>query len=144
MGESEISAALAAHFGISTVLVTGDDAVCEEMKAWTGGQIETAVVKKSFSRYAVRCLPLEMARQRIREAASRAVKRIGEIEPCRFEPPITLELDLNDRQIAWYISWMPEVEYDGDSTVSYTGGDFMRVYKTLLAMFWMAESKLNP
>jgi D-amino peptidase len=144
VGESEISAALAGHFGIPTVLVTGDDIVCKEMKDWTGGQIETAVVKHSLSRYAVRCLPLEAARANIREAACRAVKRIGTIKPSRFEPPIKLELDLNDRQIAWYISWMPGIEYDGNSTVAYTGGDFLSVYKALLAMFWIAEAKLNP
>ncbi len=144
VGESEITAALAGHFGIPTVLITGDDVVCEEMKAATGGQIETAVVKYSLSRYAARCLPLPVARQRIREAAYRAVKRIGEIAPLRYDPPITLEVDLNNRQVAWYISWMPQVQYDGDRTVSYVGEDFLSVYRTLLAMFWVATSQLNP
>ena len=114
------------------------------MKAWTGGQIETAVVKKALSRYAARCLPLDMARERILQAAHRAVRRANEIDPSRYEPPITLEVDFNDRQVAWYVSWMPEVDYDGDSTVSYTNDDFLSVYKALLAMFWMAESDLNP
>jgi D-amino peptidase len=144
VGESEITAALAGHFGIPTVLVTGDDIVCAEMKAWSGGQIETAVVKKALSRCAVRCLPLHRARERIREAAWRAVKRAGEIEPSRLEVPITLGVDFSDRQVAWYVSWMPAVEYDGDSSVSYVGGDFLAVYKALLAMLWIAESNLSP
>ncbi len=144
VGESEITAALAGHFGIPTVLITGDDVVCAEMAAWTGGQIETAVVKKSLSRYAVRCLPLAEARERIRQAARRAVERIGEIQPRRYEPPITLEVDFEDRQVAWYVSWMPQVEYDGDGTVSYTDDDFLNVYKSLLAMLWIAESRLSP
>jgi D-amino peptidase len=143
-GESQLTAALAGHFDIPTVLITGDDVVCEEMKTWTGGQIETAAVKHSLSRYAVRCLPLATARERIRQAACRAVKRIGEIQPSRYEPPITLEVDLDDRQIARYVSWMPQVGYDGDCTVSYTGGDFLSIYKALLAMFWIATSGLNP
>lgn len=144
VGESQLTAALAGHFGIPTVLITGDDLVCEEMKAWTGGQIETAVVKRSLSRYAVCCLPLAAARERIRQAAYRAVKRAGDVQPSCYKPPITLEVDLNDRQVAWYISWMPQVGYDGDSTVSYTGGDFLSVYKALMAMFWIASSRLNP
>ncbi|MCD6290666.1 MAG: M55 family metallopeptidase [Anaerolineae bacterium] len=144
VGESQITAALAGHFGIPTVLITGDDVVCEEMKASTGEQIETAVVKYSLSRYAARCLPFSVARERIREAAHRAVKRIGEIEPLRYSAPITLEVDLNDRQVAWYISWMPEVRYNGDRTVSYTGDDFLSVYRALMAMFWIATSQLNP
>jgi len=143
-GESQITAALAGHFGIPTVLITGDDVVCEEMKAWTGGQIEMAVVKHSLSRYAAHCLPLAMAREHIRQAASRAVKRIGEIRSSRYEPPITLEVDSNDREIASYVSWMPQVQYNGDCTVSYTDDDFLNVYKALLAMFWIATSSLNP
>jgi D-amino peptidase len=144
VGESEITAALAGTFGVSTVLITGDDIVCAEMSAWTGGQIETAVVKKALSRYATRCLPLAAARQRIREAAFRAVKRAPGIEPSRYEPPITLEVDLSDRQIAWYTSWMPDVERRGPTTVSFTADDFLSVYKALLAMFWIATSTLNP
>ena len=55
------------------------------------------------------------------------MKRVGEIEPSRPEPPITLEVDFNDRQVAWYVSWMPAIAYDGDRTVSVTfpnGYDF--------------------
>ena len=59
-------------------------------------------------------------------------------------PPITLEVDFEDRQVAWYASWMPQIRYDGDCTVSYTDDDFLSVYKSLLAMFWIATSKLNP
>lgn len=144
VGESQVTAALAGAFGIPTVLITGDDVVCEEIKAWTGGQIETAAVKKSLSRYTVRCLPLKTARERIRQAACRAVKRINDIPPSRYEPPITFEVDVTDREIARYISWMPGVEYDNDCTVSYTNNDFLAAYKAFLAMFWIAASQLSP
>jgi D-amino peptidase len=144
VGESQITAALAGHFGIPTVLITGDDLICQEMAAWTAGRIETAVVKHSLSRYAARCLPLATARQRIREAANRAVTRIKENRPSRYEPPIRLEIDFADRQVARYASWMPEITYNGDSTVAYASNDFLSVYKALLALFWLATSKLNP
>ena len=39
---------------------------------------------------------------------------------------------------------LSQIEYDGDCTVSYTGGDFLSVYRALLAMFWIATSSLNP
>jgi len=144
VGESQITAALAGYYGIPTILITGDDVVCKEMESWTNHQIETAVVKYSLSRYAARCLPLTTAWERIRQAANKAVLRIGEITPSRFEPPITLELELNARQVAQYIAWMPGIKYDGDRCVSYTDNDFFTIYKALLAMFWIAASKLNP
>jgi D-amino peptidase len=144
VGESQLTAAIAGINNIPTVLITGDDVVCNEIKDWTRGEIETAIVKKSLSRYCARCLPLDVARERIRQAAFRAIQRVGEIKPSRFEPPITLEVEFNDRQIAWYVSWMPETKYNGDRTVSYTHENYLSVYKSLLAMFWIANSKLSP
>jgi D-amino peptidase len=143
VGESQITAALAGYYEIPTVLITGDDMVCNEMKEWTNGQIEAAIVKKSLSRYCARCLPLQTAWGLIRESAQRAVERLNEFEPFRFESPTTLEVTLHERQMAFYASWIPQVKYDGAYTVSYTDTDFLNVYKALLAIFWVAESKMN-
>jgi D-amino peptidase len=143
VGESQLTAALAGYHNIPTVLITGDDLVCNEVKTWSGDQIETAIVKKSLSRYAARCLPLDKARELIRAAAHRAVNRIPQIAPSRFEIPITLEVDLTDRQVAKYCSWMPSIQYNDAYTVSYTDDDFLRVFKALLAILLIAESKLN-
>jgi D-aminopeptidase len=98
------------------------------------------VVKYSLSRYAARCLPLTAARERIRQAAFRAVKRAQASEHHGYEPPISLAVQFDERQVASYVAWMPASEYDGDRTVSYTDDDFLRVYKALLAMFWIAQS----
>ena len=144
VGESQVTAALAGYYGIPTLLITGDDVICNEVKAWTKDQIEVAIVKKSFSRYAARCLPLKEARDLIKEAACRAVQRIGEIQPSRYAGLIRLEVDFNDREIARYVSWMPQVEYDGESTNAFSGNDFLKVYQVLCAMLWIASSQLNP
>ena len=115
----------------------------KEMKTWTNGQIETAVVKRSFSRYAVRCLPLTTSRKLIRESASRAIRLIGEMQPASFEPPITLEVEFHEREFAKYTSWMPEVKWDGNCTVTYTTDDFLGVYHALNAMGWITASLLK-
>ena len=144
VGESEITIELAGHFGIPTTLITGDDAVCAEVSEWTEGRIKTAVVKHSLSRYAARCLPLPEARKRIRQAAGLALEQVDRAKPSCAPPPYTLQVRLLDRQIASYAAWMPGVEYDGDCTVVYRNDDFLAVYKALLAIFWIATSRLNP
>ncbi len=144
VGESEITIELAGHFGIPTVLITGDDAVCQEAAEWTEGQIQTAVVKHSLSRYAARCLPLAEARKRIRQAAELALERVSRSRPAYASPPYTLRVSLLDRQIASYVAWMPGVQYDGECQVLYRSDDFLSVYKALLAMFWIGASALNP
>ena len=145
VGESEITIALSSYYGIPTVLITGDDLICDEVHTWTHNQIETAVVKKSLTRYAAHCLSLPVARERIRQAAKRAVERIGEIEPRTFASPITLEVDFSEPQIARYMAWMPGgVTYNGRYTASFTGDDFLKVYQVLLAMLHIASSRLCP
>ena len=144
VGESQVTIALAGYYGIPTVLITGDDVICNEVKGWAKGQIETAVVKQSISRYAGHALPLEKARQVIHEAAFQAVRRLKDTPPGRFEVPTQLEVELTDREIARTISWMPQVEYDGNCTVGYSDTDFLKVYKALCAMFWIATSAINP
>ncbi len=144
VGESEFTVALAGAYGIPTVLITGDDRVCTDIQRWSNGHIEAAVVKYSLSRYAARCLSLVESRERIRVAATRAVERLHAVQPMTFASPVTLEVELNDREIARAISWMPGVGYDGDRTVRYSDSDFLHVYRCLLAMFWVATSSLNP
>ena len=144
VGESQITAALAGYFDIPTILVTGDDNTCKEMLEFTSNKIEVAIVKESLTRYAVRCLPLAIARKKIKEAAFKAIKKAKSIKPFNFKSPTKLEVDFLDRQVAWYVSWMPNTSYDGNITVTYSDSDFLNVYKTLLAMFWIATSKLNP
>ena len=144
VGESQITVELAGYYKIPTVLITGDDLVCKEIKSWTDGNIQTAVVKYALSRYAARCLPLTEARNRIREAAKQAVQKAQECRPTYFKSPYTLEVDFIDRQIASYVAWMPEIQYDGNCTVSYSSSDFLQIYKALLAIFCIATSTMNP
>jgi len=42
-------------------------------------------------------------------------------------------------QAARYVSWMPQMSYDRCCTVGYEDGDYLRVYKTLVAMFGVAN-----
>ena len=144
VGESEITLELAGYFEIPTVLTSGDDMVTDEVMVWTGGNIQTAVVKYSLSRYAARCLPLEESHERIKNAAKLAVGKINKVKLGYVSSPYTLEIDFLDRQVALYASYMPLVEYDGDTTASYTSSDFLDIYKTLLAMYWIGTSTFNP
>lgn len=144
VGEAEFTVALAGAYGIPTVLITGDDRVCLDIQRWSAGQIEAAVVKYSLSRYTARCLPLIEAQERIRQAARQAVARLHEVRPFVMPAPITLEVEFGDREVARCVAWMPQVGYDGDRTIRYVDGDMRRVYRALLAIFWLGTSRLNP
>jgi D-amino peptidase len=93
MGEIGIEAAFAGHFRVPVILVSGDEAACNEAKAMLG-DVETAVVKWGLWRNRARCLAPPVARAIIAEAAVRAVKRAAQCKPFTPSLPATIRLTL--------------------------------------------------
>jgi D-amino peptidase len=141
-GEGVFAAALAGYYNIPTVLVSGDDYVCADMRDWCP-VIETAQTKVSITRYATRCLPLKEARANIKEAARQAVAGLAGHKPLEVQPPVTLEVRWRNNQTARSIALMPGVEQIGLETTSFTHDDFAEVDRALKAMLHIAESPLN-
>ena len=88
-GERAQGAGFAGVYGIPTLLVTGDYAVCEEAK-YLLGDIAVAAVKRAVGRNRAVSLPEEEAHARIREAAVRAAGLVGTIRPYRIHMPAEL------------------------------------------------------
>jgi len=104
LGELGINMLFAAYFGVPTVLVTGDQACCDEARTLAPG-IETVAVKDGLKRGAPARLTAEearrynggavhlhpqVARTRIREGARRAVQRRTDIPRFWIAPPYEL------------------------------------------------------
>ncbi len=104
LGELGINMLFAAYYGVATVLVTGDLACCLEARELVP-EIETVAVKEGLRRGAPAGLTAEQARtyngaaihlhpeharNRIREAARRALERRQEIPRFWIEPPYEL------------------------------------------------------
>ena len=141
-GEGALAAALAGYHDIPTVLVSGDDYVCADMRLWCP-TIETAQTKVSITRYAARCLPLKEARASIKDAARRAVVGLANHRPLKIQPPITLEVRWRNNQTARSVALMPGVELVGLETTRFTHDDFAEVDRALKAMLHIALSPLN-
>ena len=95
---------LAGYHGKPTIMLTGDQAVCDEARALVP-EVETVAVKRGIRNGPATGLtgdenrlhnaaaihrPPVKARELIRAAAERAVRRIGEIPPFFIEPPYEL------------------------------------------------------
>jgi D-amino peptidase len=141
-GEGVLAAALAGYYQVPTVLVSGDDCVCADMRLWCP-TIETAQTKVSISRYAARCLPVKEARANIKEAARRAVAGLANHQPLKIQPPITLEVRWRNNQTARSVALMPGVEQVGLETTRFTHDDFAEVDRALKAMLHIALSPVN-
>ncbi len=93
VGEIGQLACIAGGFGVPVVMVAGDYAATVEAKKLLG-PIETASVKTGAGRSAAICLSPEKGRELIRTAATRAMGRIGEIEPWKPTTPLEVVLKL--------------------------------------------------
>lgn len=82
-GELGIDATLAAEARVPVVMVSGDDKLCDEARAFIGEQVETACVKQGIGRLHALCLSPARGQAVIYERAKRAVERLrgGEAFP---------------------------------------------------------------
>ncbi len=95
MGETGQLALLAGAYDIPFCMLAGDEAGCVEAKALLG-DIETAVVKYGVGRNLAKLEPLEVAEQRIYDAAKTAMRRAlaGEFKPYKPIMPLDIKLEL--------------------------------------------------
>mgnify|MGYP001120371856 CR=1 FL=1 len=128
VGEIGTDAAIAGHFGVPVIMVTGDKAACDEARALMGN-IETVAVKEGISRSAGRCLHPEEARRLIREGARRAMSKIGTVKPFVIKPPIRTEVVFVDPTCADNLEHLPFIERIDGRTVAFTAETFIAAFE---------------
>ena len=87
LGEMGLQAAIAGHFGVPFVFVSGDAWACRELEELIPGVVTVPVKTGAGRNCALTCTPQE-ARRRIREGAEVALGRVGGVAPFRLESPI--------------------------------------------------------
>lgn len=130
MSEGGINAAIAGHFGVPVVLVTGDDAAVAEVSGLLGG-IGEAVVKWSYGFHSARTLTPEAGVQVIRDAVWEAVANLGGARPYVLETPITVEVMFKNYMPAEVLSYLPIVERADAHTVRYVAPDMIAASRFL-------------
>ncbi len=97
-GELVQNAAIAGHYGVPAIMVTGDEATCREAKRFLGDDLVTVAVKKGLARESAVLYPFEEARKALYEGARRAIATIGARRPFGLQAPIAVSeqyLDLS-------------------------------------------------
>jgi D-amino peptidase len=87
-GELAQCALMAGHYGVPTILVTGDEAACREATRFFGPACVTVAVKQGISREAAILYPFEEAQKALYEGAKRAIAAISKCKPYALELPI--------------------------------------------------------
>ncbi|MDD4869370.1 MAG: M55 family metallopeptidase [Kiritimatiellae bacterium] len=92
VGEIGVDAAIAAEHKVPVVMVSGDDKVCAEAKAWIPGVI-TCEVKKGTGPQSADIVPVEEAHRLIKQKTEEALARRKDIKMIKVKYPATLRWD---------------------------------------------------
>jgi D-amino peptidase len=139
-GEYGLNAAVAGHFGVSVIMISGDQTACAQVTELLGA-VETAVVKQATSRFAAECLAPEVTREMICLAAKRAVERLAQSNvPKAFvlETPITVTIEFFTSDMADRATRVPFTKREG-TRVSLTVEEMAAAYNGFRAMVMLAS-----
>jgi len=129
VGEIEVIAAMAGHFGTPVIMLSGDRAAADELRAIVP-QAEVAVVKEGIGRYTCISLSAPAAREVIREAARKSVAKIGTIQPYVLKGPVVLQVEHTTRNsLPVDAESRPGAEVVDDRTIRFKGRDILEVWR---------------
>lgn len=137
MGEIGTDAALCGYHGVPVGLVAGDSAACEEARALLG-KVRTVSVKEGKARYSAFCVPLDSAREMIREAAYESVKHVSDFDPFIVEDLVTAEVVFIDPSYADALEHLDFVERVDGRTIRLEGADFLKAFERFNALHFLA------
>ena len=129
VGEIDVIAAMAGHFGTPVIMLSGDQAAANELREIVP-QAELAVVKEGIGRYACISLSATSARDLIREAARRSVVKIGTIKPYTVPGPVTLQIEYTTRNsLPVDAESRTGAEVLDDRTIRFRGKDILEAWR---------------
>jgi D-amino peptidase len=130
VGEYGLNGAVAGHFKVPVLMLTGDQTACAQASELLG-PIETVVVKTAVSRMAAECLPPQITEERIQTAAIQAVKRlqVGEApKPFIVSTPVHVTIDFNSSDQADQASILPGSKRLDGRRLTFTSDNMLSAY----------------
>jgi len=130
VSEGGWNAAVAAHFGVPVLAVSGDEAAVAEVKAQVPG-VEGAVVKWPYAFHSARTLTPTGARAAIELAVRAGMARRGTSSLPRVATPVRVEVRFKSYRPAELLSWLPGAVRVDAHAVAYTVKDMSEASRFL-------------
>ena len=138
VGETELNAAYAAHYGVPLGLASGDSAYGEQVRE-SFGEIPCVVTKDGISRFAARVRHPEVVVEELIEAARGAVHRWhkGKLKILGYKAPYLLEVELTETLMADLADLYPSFERVGGRLIRITHNDFPTLYRAYMGLLFV-------
>jgi D-amino peptidase len=128
MSEGGINAAIAGHFNVPVIMVSGDDAAVKEVTALLG-DVEGAVVKWNYGFHSAMTIMPEPAYALIREKVKKAIGRIKEFKAYKLQSPIQLDVRFKNYRPSELLSYLSIVERTDAHSIRFMGKDMIETSK---------------
>lgn len=142
MPEGGINAAIAGHFGVPIIMVSGDDAAVAEVRS-VGGDIPGAIVKWNHGFHSATTVTPNRGYAMIREAVSQAVGELDRFEPHVLESPIDVEVSFKNYLPAEMLSYLRDVSRVDAHTIRYVANDMIDASR-FLAFLGRYQPGMSP
>ncbi|MCM2254230.1 MAG: M55 family metallopeptidase [Vicinamibacteria bacterium] len=124
--EGAFNAAIAGHFGVPVIFVSGDDAAVAEVRQQVGA-VETVETKRHLGFHAAETLTPAAAAQRIGAGVRKALARRGDFKPYRLTAPITLDITFKNYRPAEVAAYLKGIERMDSHTIRFRGADMVEI-----------------
>jgi D-amino peptidase len=133
-GEYGLNALALAAWGVPVGMVTGDDALADEVAAWLPWA-ERVVVKTAVGGNSAASLHPTLVVDLVRAGAERAVRRAaaGDLGLLHLGPPVVIEVEYGRGVEADHAAIVPGAERIGDRGVRFVADDPIEAYRGFLA-----------
>jgi D-amino peptidase len=133
VGESGLSAAIAGHFGVPLVFVSGDSHAVRQAQR-LAKNIVGVPTKTGVGLYGVHSLTPKKACDMIRRGAKEALGRVGDIRPFVVKRPVLMQVEFERPLMAQYVSRIPMTKRVDIKTVSYKAKDVLEAFEVFNVM----------
>ena len=128
VSEAGLNAAIAGHFNVPVIMISGDDVVVKETQALLGN-VEGAVVKWASGFHSAKTMMPEAAYELIREKVKTAIGRIKDFKPYKLKTPVQLDVRFKSYRPSEVLSYLSIVERTDSHSIRFTGKDMIEVSK---------------
>ena len=122
--EGSWNAAIAGHFGVPVVMMSGDDAAIAEVRRAVGA-IEAAETKRSLGFHAAATLTPQASVDLIGQRVRSALQRLNEFKPLRVETPVTVDVSFKNYLPVEVLGYLPIFERTDSHSIRFRAKDMV-------------------
>jgi D-amino peptidase len=140
--EGSWNAAIAGHFGVPVIMISGDDATIEEVRGAVG-DIEAAETKRSLGFHSANTLTPQASAALIRERVAAAMQRIREFKPYTVPGPVTVDVSFKHYMPSEVLAYLPIFQRTDSHSIRFTASD-MAEASTIMSFIGDYRPDIQP